>query len=311
MSSSNQSNQYASIHELDEQEFQSLDYGLLSTSTVAGAYTASVQTIFGRHTAEIRNQTEPTVQPLHQVSKRRIRELIAKQNNDLFGWMAHPERTPNPLGIADSIFRKYSRELPFHRTPGPISRELNLDISNNVALGTIEEGLKSFCTEDASGTAVQTVIQQLKWVFTQYKVAGEEVMRLEALLTQKTETLDKLQQRQGAITNLVVNDSLPQLLDAFGVYMTEVFEKSNFEQTYKDLVAAYKLWNILREIISLQQIGNGETREPLCAICLTDPVTHTVAPCGHTYCTACVRRVNTACYLCRGAVKDRVKLFFT
>jgi hypothetical protein len=305
------SNQYASIHELDENDFQSLDYGLLSTSTVAGAYTASVQTVFGRHATEIRAQTEPITQPLHQISKRRIRELIAKHNNDLFGWMAHPERTPNPLGIADSIFRKYSRDLPFQRTMGPISRELNLDVSNNTVLETIEKGLNSLSSEDASGTAVHTLIQQLKWVFTQYKVAGEEVMRLEALLTQKTETLDKLQQRQGAITNLVVNDSLPQLLDSFGIYMSEVFEKSNFEQTYKDLVEAYKLWHILREIISLQQIGNGETREPLCAICLTDPVTHTIAPCGHTFCTACVRRVNTTCYLCRGAVRERVKLFFT
>jgi hypothetical protein len=194
---------------------------------------------------------------------------------------------------------------------GPISRELNLDVSNNTVLETIEKGLNSLSSEDASGTAVYTLIQQLKWVFTQYKIAGEEVMRLEALLTQKTETLDKLQQRQGAITNLIVNDSLPQLLDAFGIYMSEVFEKSNFEQTYKDLVEAYKLWHILREIISLQQIGNGETREPLCAICLTDPVTHTIAPCGHTFCTACVRRVNTTCYLCRGAVRERVKLFFT
>ena len=305
------SNQYASIHELDENDFQSLDYGLLSTSTIAGTYTTSVQTIFGRHSSEIRNQSESVTQPLHQISKRRIRELITKQNNDLFGWMAHPERTPNPLGIAESIFRKYSRELPFHRTLGPISRELNLDVSNNTALQTIEQGLNSLSSEDASGTAVQTLIQQLKWVYTQYKNAGEEVMRLEALLTQKTETLDKLQQRQGAITNLVVNDSLPQLLDSFGIYMTEVFEKSNFEQTYKDLVAAYKLWHILREIVSLQQIGNGETREPLCAICLTDPVSHTIAPCGHTYCTACVRRVNTTCYLCRGAVRERVKLFFT
>jgi hypothetical protein len=302
------SNQYASIHELDENEFQSLDYGLLSTSTVAGTYTSSVQTIFGRHATEIRAQSDPLVQPLHQISKRRIRELIAKHNNDLFGWMAHPERTPNPLGIADSIFRKYSRELPFHRTLGPISRELNLDVSNNTVLQSIEARL---CAEDVSGSSVHSLIHQLKWVYTHYKIAGEEVMRLEALLTQKTETLDKLQQRQGAITNLVVNDSLPPLIDAFGVYMSEVFEKSNFEQTYKDLVEAYKLWNILREIVSLQQIGNGETREPLCAICLTDPVTHTIAPCGHTYCTACVRRVNTTCYLCRGSVRDRVKLFFT
>ena len=126
------SNQYASLHELDEEEFQSLDYGLLSTSTIAnvisGTYTASMQTIFSRHSAEIRTASEPITQPLHQISRRRIRELIVKQNNELFGWLAHPERTPNALGVADAIFRKYSRDPPFNRSPGPISRELNLDV---------------------------------------------------------------------------------------------------------------------------------------------------------------------------------------
>jgi len=307
------SNQYASLHELDEEEFQSLDYGLLSTSTianvVAGTYTASMQTIFSRHSAEIRTASETVTQPLHQISRRRIRELIVKQNNELFGWLAHPERTPNALGIADAIFRKYSREPPFNRSPGPISRELNLDVSNNAVLTTINTSLNAIV--DTSDNSITHLIQQLKFVYTQYKTVGEEVMRLEALLTQKTESLDKLQQRQGIITSLSVNDALPPLLDAFAIYATEVFEKSKIEETYKELVEAYKQWTILREIVTLQVISSGETREPLCAICLSDPITYVAVPCGHTFCTTCIRRLNTTCYICRGLVKDRIKLFLT
>jgi C-terminal peptidase prc len=83
------------------------------------------------------------------------------------------------------------------------------------------------------------------------------------------------------------------------------------ETTYKELAEAYKKWNILRELITFQNITSPDTKEPLCAICLADPITHTVVPCGHTFCTSCVRRINVSCYLCRGPVRERIKLFFT
>jgi len=155
------------------------------------------------------------------------------------------------------------------------------------------------------------MVQQVKWAFQQYKTVGDEVMRLEALLTQKTGVLDKLAERQNLVLNLKTNDALPALMDAFGTYMGQIFEESHFETTYKELAAAYKKWNVLRDIISLHQSVNTEIREPLCSICLSEPVTHTVAPCGHTFCTGCVRRLNINCYLCRGSVRERIKLFFT
>ena len=303
-------NHYASLAELDEVDFQHLDYGLLSTSTTQGSYSAAVQNIFARHSAEVRGQTEPVVAPLHQVAKRRIRELIAKQNNETFQFLAHPERSPNILGIAETIFRKYGRDVPVLNRP--IGRELNLDSSMNPVILEIEAGLLKL-TADVSGNETQplsVLMNQLKWVFNQYKVIGEEVMRLETLLSQKTESLDKLQQRQNIIMTLMPNDALPPLLDAYHEYVRETFESTRIESTYKDLIQAYKMWNILREVISLQQISR-DMKEPLCSICLADPVSHTIAPCGHTFCTQCIRRVNTQCYLCRGPVRERIKLFFT
>jgi hypothetical protein len=110
---------------------------------------------------------------------------------------------------------------------------------------------------------------------------------------------------------LKTNEALPALLDAFHGYSTEIFKEAHFETTYKELAEAYKKWNILRELITFQNLTSPDTKEPMCAICLADPITHTVVPCGHTFCTSCVRRMNVSCYLCRGTIRERVKLFFT
>lgn len=297
------SSQYAPANEGDEGVMDSLDAHFYSGNTF---YTDTVQNILTLQNGEIRANTEAVLQPLHQVSRKRLRELIQKQNADLFKFM---EQTPTALGIADALFKKFGQEPPIasHRI-APISSELALDTSMNAVLAELDTAM----SRDTGATgSIKNLSQQMKWLFNQYKTTGEEVMRLEAYLTQKTQNLDKHHQRLNTMLTLKNNSALPGLLDAFHAYSTEIFKESAIETTYRELVDIYKKWNILREFISLQSVTDTSTKEPMCAICLADPITHAVIPCGHTFCTSCVRRLNISCYLCRGPVRERVKLYFT
>jgi len=304
---------YASANH-DTEDSGSLDFGFLGGSSQS--YTTTTQNILSRHASEIRGAVDEITQPLHQVARKRVRELITKHNNLLMCFLI-PGHESNPgtkqlatsITSAEDLFHKFGREMPFaERITTKISEELPLDCSMNGALQEIESGMAKACT--ATSPAL-LLIQQIKWAFQQYKVVGEEVLRLEALLTQKTGVLDKLAERQNIVLHLKTNEALPALLDAFGTYMGQIFDESNFETTYKELAEAYKKWNVLRDIVSLHQSVQTDIREPMCSICLAEPVSHAVAPCGHTFCTGCVRRLNITCYLCRGAVRERVKLFFT
>jgi hypothetical protein len=287
----------------DEEEMDGLDSHFYSGNTF---YTDTVQNILTLQNSEIKTNTEAVIQPLYQVSRKRLRELIQKHNADLFKFM---EQTPTAIGIADALFKKFGQEPPaLNRSMIPISRELALDTSMNTVLAELDAAMNK---EIGVSGSIQNLGRQMKWLFNQYKTTGEEVMRLEAYLTQKTQNLDKHHQRLNTMLTLKNNSALPGLLDAFHAYSTEIFKESAIETTYRELVEIYKKWNILREFISLQSVTDMSMKEPMCAICLTDPITHAVVPCGHTFCTGCVRRLNISCYLCRGPVRERVKLFFT
>jgi hypothetical protein len=293
---------------------EAMDFGFLAGS--GSSYTTTVQNILTRQNSEIRANVDVTMQPLHQVTRKRIRELVVKHNQLLLQFLIPDSREGGPakqtatlIRSAEDIFTRFGRDLPLtDRISTQISQELNLDCSLNSVLAGLDSELQEV---GSSLSPSLQVVQQIKWVFTQYRVVGEEVLRLEALLNQKTGVLDRLAERQNLVLNLKTNDALPPLMEAFGTYMGQIFVESNFEATYKDLAEAYKKWNILRDIVALHQSVMTETREPMCAICVSEPVTHVVAPCGHTFCTGCVRRLNITCYLCRGAVRERVKLFFT
>jgi len=36
-----------------------------------------------------------------------------------------------------------------------------------------------------------------------------------------------------------------------------------------------------------------------------------IVPCGHTFCGGCAKKQNTNCYICRGQIRERIKLYFT
>ena len=305
----------AASADFDEEELHPLDDTYLAGGAhqaVGGSYTITMNNILSRHSGEIRSATEHAMQPLHQIGRKKIKELVTQQNNRLFSFLQHPERTPSALGLAETLFRRYGHEAPQYRGGSSISRELNVDVSMATVLETVSAQLAGVGGDgDASGGALSVLSHQLRWIFVQYKATGEEVQRLEALLQQKTEMLDKLQKRMPLIMNLTANSAYPPLLEAFQAYLEQAFHGSQIETTYKELVEAYKKWQVLRELVALPAIANqSNAQEPTCTVCLTDAITHAVVPCGHTFCTQCVRRMANQCYVCRGQAREKVRLFF-
>ncbi len=99
-------------------------------------------------------------------------------------------------------------------------------------------------------------------------------------------------------------------MEATEEYLKKIYEESTIKEDYTALIAAYRRFASLRDIIQMSRAVVGKENEPLCTICLQDHVNYALAPCGHTYCQSCVRRQGNTCSVCRGSIKDRVKIYF-
>jgi hypothetical protein len=283
---------------------------IVTDPSLPGKYKTAVTTILSKHCTEVKLSSEELNQHLTTISKKKLKELIAKHNNDLFAFMAHPDKTlQHPIGIAETIFRRYGYDIPTIKGSDrhTMLKELNLNMSMDPIVLEFNESLKKLQGE---GT-LEDFMKQMRWLFQQYRTIGEEVMRLETTLFQKIELLDKLHNRIPIITSLTANDALPELVDAFTNYTDQIYQSSRFEDNYKDLVESYKKWNICRQIVTLQSMMRPDATDPQCSICLLEPVSNALVPCGHTYCTNCARKQNTTCYICRGQIRERIRLFFT
>ena len=291
----------------DEESIQDFS---LDTQT-PGKYKSTISNILSKHCAEVKIASDDMVHSLTTISKKKLKELITRHNNEIFGFMGQPNsaQQPHMIGQAEAIFRRYGHDVPSIKgiNSAAVLRDLNLDVSMCNVTAQFDEGLKK-----NSGTGgLDDFLVKTRWIFNQYRTIGEEVIRLETTLFQKIDLLDKLNSRGPMITSLASNDVLPELIDTFTKYADSIYKSTDIETNYKELVEAYKQWNICRQIISLHNNFRTDIHDPQCAICLTDPISTVIVPCGHTFCGNCIKKQNTTCYICRGTIRERVKLFFT
>ena len=300
MSNQNQVNpEYASWDEDDISDIT------LNTLDIPGKFKTTVTNILSSHCCEIKTVSDDIVQPIN-VAKKKLKELITKHNNEIFSFMSRPDKTPHIIGIAETIFRRYGHEVPSIKGRINILKDLNLDASMNSIVCEFDENLRKI-----GGSGLEDFTKQMRWMFTQYRNIGEEILRQETVLHQKLELLDRLHNRMPLITGLTTNEVLPELIETFSKYAESVYNTCKIDVIYLDLIELYKKWNICRQIISLQHNIKNNVNEPQCSICLTESVSFAIVPCGHTFCSICSKKQNTNCYICRGNIRERIKLFFT
>ena len=279
-------------------------------NSIPGKFKTSLTNILSKHSAEIKTASDDIVQPITSISKKKLKDLVLKHNNEIFSFLSRPDKTPHMLGIAETIFRRYGHEVPSIKgnNINTVLRDFNLDASMDTVVNEFDESLRRV---SSGNSGLEDFMKQMRWMFNQYKNIGEEILRQETVLHQKLDTLDKLNNRMPIITSLTSNEALPELIESFSKYAESIYKTCKIEDSYKDLVELYKKWNVCRQIISLQHIVKNEVHEPQCAICLSEPISFVIVPCGHTFCSGCSKKQNTNCYICRGIIRERVKLYFT
>jgi hypothetical protein len=261
-----------------------------------------VNNVVSRHVYEMRQKT-PSLPMASSQWRRRLREFLSKRANDLLEFIAKPLAKHPSLGHAETLIRKFSREN-FSASHGTLS-EVALDASGVDIYSSIENGLQQFQQHTLKGFH-----ESGRYLFDMFREAGEEIVRQDTLLQSKLDIYDKIHARIVILSELEKTEHYAPLAEATETYLKDIFDKNQIEESYKSLIEAYRKFVILKDIISFRRFADSTISEPLCNICFEDQIQYAITPCGHTYCGTCIKKQLTNCYICRGIVKDRVRIYF-
>jgi len=265
-------------------------------------YSSLVSNVLLRHTTEVKDKTA-SPSPFPPSWRKRLREFMTTKNEDLVSFLKKPLDKENGLVRADLFLAKFGRP-DFNPTHASL-QTMFLDASGQSGVGQIEQDLKK-----VGPSSSKELIEQVRWLYDAYRLAGEECMKQETQLRLRLDVLDKTYQKVISISELPVNEESEKVGIAVENYIKKLVEENRIEEQYTATVEAYRRFVALKETIQTFRFVDLQDKEPLCSICLTESVAFALTPCGHTFCGTCVKRQMHTCYMCRSSIRDRVKLYF-
>ena len=126
-------------------------------------------------------------------------------------------------------------------------------------------------------------INILKIIHSNQKIAylNKENKRLLSLITEQNKTIED---KNLIITELEMHYYSPRLLEI-----------------RQNIINALKI-QLEDKIKIIENLSNK------CTICYNSTINHCCVPCGHTYCSDCINKTNN-CYICRGIIRNKIKLY--
>jgi len=239
--------------------------------------------------------------------RKRLREMMIRQNENVLSFLFKPTAEHPTIGPVEQALRRYAIRHDVDVTATRTLKNLCSDISG---AEQIKDEIKSCLAAKGPSTMLE-LRTQVTSLIDMYKETGEKLLECESQLKMRLEKIDKLQKRVSIIIELQKNDATGELVTAMENYLKVSFKDLGIETHYKTLLYLYQKHIALREAIQVFKTGSQLPSEPTCPICINDPVATAIVPCGHTFCANCAKRMIMECGVCRGKIRERMKLYFS
>jgi hypothetical protein len=295
---------YASADFADAEDARPPSLGFdIAGNGLSAPYSGPVNAMLQKHVEEIRRKTTAALD-LRSEWRRRLRTFVSQKNTDLLDFLKLTPASHSTLSRGDALLQRFGN--PQVHPNHPSVRDFVMDVSGEDVLAEIGTAFEHVRGEGG----LKDYARQTEMLFEEYRMAGDAILKAQADLTAKLQRFDRIQTRITAALDLDTNDQYAPLLEATEGYVRKVFEETTIEADYKALIAAYRRFAALRDIVASARSVLAQESEPLCSVCLAETVCFALTPCGHTFCQACCRRQGNSCFMCRSAIKEKVKLYF-
>jgi hypothetical protein len=275
--------------------------GAIHSSPSLGPVRAAIQNIAARNLHEIGTAVQDDRQFL-RAWRRQLQECVSQSNNRTIKFLL---ADVSGAAISESeLARRCNDVLTKYSKPtwnfGCSIRDLSLPTAMT---GTMDEITREI------GVTPGDLRESMRRAIRLYVNTATELSAAEGRMEEKLKRLETVVGRINELMFMEPTPELEALAEPTRAYLDSVLEKISLDEEYQALAENYKKFSVLRSLVTLQ--GFQRTMGPTCSICMAKEVTQALTPCGHTYCDDCALRQQTACYICRIQVRDKVRLFFS
>lgn len=231
--------------------------------------------------------------------RKKIKDTVSRFSENFHDFLIRKETTdPEVISKAKLLINRIYSNIPSNNKN--YFSELGWDISMNQIQLDLETDLNLNFND---------VKESQKKIIRVYSDTLRELFLIDARLHEKLVKLQVITEKIQAVMHIENNAELGPMADATANYLTAVMKNNDINSDFIMFMITYKRWLLLNDIIQLQRVITiGGV--PICNICATAEVTHAMIPCGHTFCSGCITKQMSHCYMCRTGIRDRLRLHF-
>jgi hypothetical protein len=266
-------------------------------------YSNAVNNAVFKHYNEIKEKQSTITESLPSSWKKKFREFLMTKNKKLLEFLSVKLKNHPVLGQTEQFIQQFGKKnLNINQQS---IRDIVFDTSNNI----VDEYNAVLLSKEMH--SIDKYIEQTKFFMDEYKLSGEKILDKEDLIKRKLDSIDLIQAKLNGLLITPENEHYNELMEVSQKYLSKIYDENMIEDDYNTIMAEYKKFLYLRDIIKTIRVTDISEKEPLCSICFNESIQHAFVPCGHTFCGSCVKRQTSICAICRTNIRDRVKLYFT
>ena len=231
--------------------------------------------------------------------KKKIKETITRFNDSFFDFLIRDSEGKDQETIVrmKSLINRMSNIPSSGRAYFP---ELGWDISMNAVVEELQTDM---------GFQLDEFKESQKKLTRVYSDTLKELFLIDSRLHEKINKMNQVVDKVQGLLLLESNKELADLAEPTSAYLAAVLKNNDFSSDFVLFMLTYKRWLAMYDLVQINRTSSANT-VPQCCICAQADVTHAMIPCGHTFCSGCINKQMSLCYICRTSVRDRLKLHF-
>jgi hypothetical protein len=273
-----------------------------------GVNSAVLQDVISQSLTHHIQDASPSRPPINMTNwRKRLQEIMHVQTETILNFLVKPATEHSLIGPIETLIRTYSIRKEIDSSTTKTLQEL---MGTFESPGYFDQEVKE-CLAKGGPSSLTELRSQVTALVDMYKDVGEKIFETENQMRLRIEKLNKLHKNVSSILDLQVNSATEALVAGMEKYLESAAKDLNIDELYKDLVRLYSKHITLRESIQVFKIGSCLPSEPICSICLTDTISYAIVSCGHTFCAGCCRKMVYECGMCRGKIKEKMKIYIS
>jgi hypothetical protein len=239
--------------------------------------------------------------------RKKIREMLHYHQEKILQFFTKPLPPDHALKIAHTLLSKYGKQIPYDplRSTPQFFKDYIMEAPQEGA-NMLNTYLSELEHSRSSDTSIQKWQYMSRHMLDYMRDTGDELIRLDHRLQAECQYIDSVVDK---VTQLVAlpNPEIPGFQEMMDAYIEKQFELHPIDKIYWDYIFTLQKYSTLRDILLPQRAINQP--EPLCCICMTEPIIMAMNPCGHTFCMNCSKK-TMVCHFCRRGVTSRLRIYF-